>query len=147
MLKYRVALAVPGAALLTLGVFRLVTQLDGGELLALVLWLGAAVAVHDGLIAPATIGTGLLLTRVPPRPRRYLQGALIVGALITVIALPLIGREGTQPRSKAILLRDYASNLSLLLAITAAVAVLLYALRMVRDRRSGGAPSISDTAE
>ncbi len=145
MLKYRIALAVPGIALLAFGVFRLLTELEGGDLLALALWLGAAVALHDGLVAPVTVGTGLLLTRVPPRPRRYLQGALLVGALITVIAIPLIGREDTQPRSKAILLRDYAGNLTLLLALTAAVALVLYALRVVRDQsKSGATPLVEE---
>ncbi len=147
MLKYRIALAVPGAALLVFGIFRLVTQLQGSDLLALALWLGAAVALHDGLVAPVTVGTGLLLTRVPPRPRRYLQGALLVAALITVIAIPLIEREGTQPRSKAILLRDYAGNLTLLLALTAAVALVLYALRVLRDQGQGGAAAPAEETD
>ena len=107
MRKYRIALGVAGGLLLTFGVFRLVTELDAGDLFVLGVWLAAAVALHDGLIAPITVGTGVALTSVPPRARRYLQGALLVGALITIIAIPLIGRQGTQPESKAILLRDY----------------------------------------
>ena len=95
--------------------------------------------LHDGLIAPITVGTGVALTRVPPRARRYLQGALIVGALITVIAIPLIARRGTQPESKAILLRDYGANLALLLGLTVAVALLLYALRVLREHRPASA--------
>ncbi len=134
MRKYRIALGVAGALVLALGVFRLVTELDAGDLFVLVVWLVAAVAIHDGLIAPITVGTGLALTFVPPRARRYLQGALLVGALITVIAVPLIGRQGTQPESKAILLRDYSANLALLLGMTAAVALALYALRVVREQ-------------
>ena len=110
-----------------------------GDLFSLGLWLAAAVALHDGLIAPITVGTGVALTGVPPRARRYLQGALIVGALITVIAIPLIARQGTQPASKAILLGDYATNLSLLLGMTAAVALVVYALRMLRHHRPAGA--------
>ena len=135
MRKYRIALGVAGGLLLTFGVFRLVTELDAGDLFVLGVWLAAAVALHDGLIAPITVGTGVALTGVPPRARRYLQGALLVGALITVIAIPLIGRQGTQPESKAILLRDYAANLSLLLGMTAAVALVLYALRVLKDHR------------
>ncbi len=138
MRKYRIALGLAGALLLTFGVFRLVTELDTGDLFALVLWLAAAVALHDGLIAPITVGTGVALTRVPPRARRYLQGGLIVGALITVIAIPLIARRGTQPESKAILLRDYGANLALLLGLTVAVALLLYAVRVLRHQKQAG---------
>ena len=140
MRKYRVALVLSGGLLLTFGAFRLVTQLDPGDLVVLALWLIAAVALHDWVIAPITVGTGVVLTGVPPRSRRYLQGALIVGALITVIAVPLIGRQGTQPESKAILLRDYSANLALLLGLTAAIAVVLYALRVLREHRQTDRP-------
>ncbi len=135
MRKYRIALGMSGGLLLSFGAFRLVTQLDTGDLVVLVLWLAAAVVLHDCVIAPITVGTGVVLTSVPPRARRYLQGALLVGALITVIAVPLIGRRGTQPESKAILLRDYSANLALLLGLTAAIALVLYALRVLREHR------------
>ena len=51
-----------------------------------------------------------------------------------MIAIPLINRRNSQPAVKAILLRDYAGNLALLLGLTAAVAAALYALRVLRDR-------------
>lgn len=145
MRSYRIALGVVGGLLLTFGVFRLVTELDVGDLFVLVVWLAAAVALHDLIIAPITVGAGVALTAVPPRARRYLQGALLVGALITIIATPLIARQGTQPESKAILLRDYATNLSLLLGMTATVALVLYALRMPRHRGPDGAPVEDET--
>ncbi len=134
MRRYRIGLAVAGGLLLAFGVFRLVTELPTSDLVALALWLVAAVMLHDGLIAPLTVGVGVTLTRLPARGRRYVQGALVVGALITVVAIPLIDRRDTQPAVKAILQRDYASNLALLLGLTAAVAFVLYALRVIRDR-------------
>ena len=135
MRPYRIGLCAAGVLLLGFGAFRLVTELDPSDLVALVLWMAVAVALHDGLVAPLTVGTGVALTRVPPRARRYAQGALVVGALVTVVAIPLIGRQGTQPEAKALLLRDYAGNLALLLGLTAAVALTLYAWRVVRDQR------------
>lgn len=137
--KYRIALCVTGGLLLAFGAFRLVTNLDHGDLLVLALWLMVALALHDAVIAPVTAGAGVLLRRVPPRGRRYLQGALIVGALLTVIAIPLIHRRGTQPDVKAILLRNYAGNLALLLGLTAAVALALYAVRGLREHPPGTA--------
>jgi hypothetical protein len=140
---YRIGLATTGGMLIALGVFRLVTELASGDLAALALWLVVAVALHDGVIAPLTVGVGVTLTRLPRRVRRYVQGALVVGALITVVALPLIDRHDTQPVVKAILLRDYASNLALLLGLTVAVALVLYALRVLRDH---GPPTTRDLA-
>ena len=145
MHRSRIALAVVGVLLLTFGVFRLVTELDTGDLIALGLWLAAAIALHDGFVAPITVGTGVALTAVPPRGRRYLQGGLVVGALVTVIAIPLIGRQGTQPASKAILLRDYTANLSLLLGMTAAAGLLLYALRVLRNQKPADTSPDADT--
>jgi hypothetical protein len=138
--KYRIALITAGGLLLAFGAFRLVTQLDHSDLVALVGWLIVAVLVHDLVIAPVTVGTGVVLTRVPPRARRYVQGVLIVGAMLTVIAIPLIRRRNTQPAIKAILLRDYAGNLALLLGLTVAVGIVLYLARVFRDREDDRPP-------
>lgn len=137
MRKYRIALCVAGGLLLAFGAFRLVTDLDVADLPALARWLVVALALHNWVIAPLTAEAGVLLTRVPPRARRYLQGALIVGVLTTVIAIPLIGRRGTQPEVEAILLRNYAGNLALLLLLTAAIALTPYAIRVLREQRPG----------
>jgi hypothetical protein len=139
--KYRIALICAGGLLLALGAFRLVTQLDPGDLFVLGIWLVTVIVLHDFVVAPATVGTGVALTRVPPRARRYVQGVLVVGALITVIAVPLIHRRDTQPAIKAILLRDYAANLALLLGLTVAVGVVLYLARVLRER---GESSVED---
>jgi len=105
-----------------------------------------AVALHDGVIAPLTAGVGVVVTRVPPRARRYVQGVLIAGALITVIAIPLIRRRNTQPAVKAILLRDYAGNLALLLGLIVAVGVVLYLARVFRDRAADLSATEDDPA-
>lgn len=135
MRRYRIALCVAGGLLVAFGTFRLVTTLDPADLMALVLWLVVAIALHDAVIAPLTVGTGVLLTQVPSRARRYVQGALVAGALVTFIAIPLVYRRDTQPEVKAILLRNYAGNLALLLGLIAAIALALYTTRAIRDHQ------------
>ena len=84
------------------------------------LWLLAALVIHDGVLSPAVVGVGWLLRRhVPDRGRRYLQIALIMSALITVIAVPMIFLRGSQPAVKALLLRNYGANLILIIGIIA----------------------------
>jgi hypothetical protein len=79
------------------------------------------------------VAVGWFLARtVPPRARRYLQGFLVVGGLMTVVAVPLMLRKDTQPVSKAMLLQEYGANLTLLLALAAAASLLLYAIRVAR---------------
>jgi hypothetical protein len=132
---WRIILAVAGIGLGLFGVFRLVTEIGVHSLLALALWMLAALAIHDGILSPAVIAVGGTLRRlVPDRARRYLQIVLIMSGLITVIAVPMIFLRGSQPPVKALLLRNYGANLSLLIVVIAVVTLILYAVRVARDR-------------
>ena len=133
MKAWRVGLATSGVLLGLYGAFRLLTSVGFVELLVLATWLIGAVVIHDGILSPAVLAVGWFLARrVPPRARHYLQGFLVVGGLLTVIAIPLMLRRDTQPMSKAMLQQNYGGNLSILLALGAAVTLLLYAVRVAR---------------
>jgi hypothetical protein len=130
---WRISLATCGLLLGLYGAFRLLTNVGFVELLVLAAWLIGAVVIHDGLLSPAVLAVGWFLARrVPPRARRYLQGFLVVGGLLTVVAIPLMLRRDTQPVSKAMLQQSYGGNLSILLALAAALSLLLYAVRVAR---------------
>jgi hypothetical protein len=132
---WRIVLAVAGIALGAFGVFRLVTEIAPHSLLILAVWLVAALIIHDALLAPSVVGVGWLLRRfVPDRGRRYLQIALIMIALVTVIAVPMIFLRGSQPVVKALLLRNYGANLIMIISIIAVLSLILYGVRVVRDR-------------
>jgi hypothetical protein len=123
---WRIALAVAGVALAAFGVFRLVTEVPPSQLLILGLWLVAALIIHDVLLAPSVVGVGWLLRRyVPDRGRRYLQLALIMIALVTVIAVPMIFLRGSQPAAKALLLRNYGANLIMIIGVIAVISLIL----------------------
>ena len=133
MRAWRIALPTAGVLLGLYGVFRLLTNVGFMELLILAAWLIAAVVIHDGLLSPAVVTVGWFLARrVPPRARRYLQGLLVVGGLLTVIAIPLMLRRDSQPPSKAMLQQNYGGNLTILLALAAALTLLLYAIQVAR---------------
>ena len=135
MKAWRIILAAAGIALGGYGVFRLLTELPTYSLLILAVWLAAALVIQDAILAPSVVGVGWLLRRyVPDRGRRYVQVALIMSALITVIAVPMIFLRGTQPAVKALLLRNYGFNLMLIIAIIGVISLILYAVRVARDR-------------
>ena len=137
MKAWRIILAGVGIPLGGFGIFRLVTEIPMHSLLILAVWLAAALVVQDVILAPSVVGVGWLLRRhVPDRGRRYLQAALIMIALITVVAIPMIFLRGTQPAAKALLLRNYGSNLILIIAVIAVISLILYAVRVARDRRA-----------
>jgi hypothetical protein len=138
---WRISLATCGVLLGLYGAFRLLTNVGFVELLVLAAWLIGAVVIHDGLLSPAVLAVGWFLARrVPPRARRYLQGFLVVGGLLTVVAIPLMLRRDSQPVSKAMLQQNYGGNLSILLALAAAISLLLSAIRVARRTREASSP-------
>ena len=137
MRRQRVALGTAGILLAVFGIFRLVTQVAISDLVVLALWLVGALVIHDGILSPFVIGIGAMLNRVvPARARRYVTMALIAGACVTVIAIPMIYRRDSQPRSKAILQQNFGGNLAVLLGGIAAISLIAYAVRVARDYRS-----------
>ena len=145
MRRWRIVLAVAGILLGLFGVGRLFTQIPGYSLKWLAVWLIAAVIIHDGILSPPVVAVGWLVRHVPPRARRYLQAALIMGAMATVIAVPMIYLRNSQPVSKAILNQNYGGNLTLLLGIIGGLSLLAYAIRVARDQsRATRAPSALD---
>lgn len=136
-MKTRLTLGVLGVLLAAYGAFRLLSQTSISHPRELAEWLAAGVVIHDGLVVPATMAVGAAISAfVPSRARRYVQGTLVCAAVITVPALVLIRRRGTQPGVKALENQDYGAHLLAILAIVAACGAVLYALRVVRDHRS-----------
>ena len=139
MRRWRYALVAAGVLLLLYGGARLIAEVPRA-LPGLVLWMVGIVVIHDGLLSPLVVGVGWFLARtVPPGGRRYLQAALIIGGLITIIAIPLIARRGTQPPAKALLLQNYGANLAILLGLVAALNLAAYLVTASRDRHSDAA--------
>jgi hypothetical protein len=135
--RVRLVIGAAGGLLMAFGVFRLFSEVPGRALLGLALWLAGALVLHDALLSPALLGIGAGLRKAPARGRTYLQGALIAGGTVTVVAVPLIYLAGSQPGVKALLTQDYRVNLAVLLVCIAAVSLLAHLLRIVRERRSG----------
>ena len=136
MKAWRIILAAAGIALAAFGAFRLLSEIPTHGLLILVVWLVAALVLHDALLAPSVVGVGWLLRRyVPDRGRRYVQVALIMIALVTVIAIPMIFLRGSQPAAKALLLRNYGANLIVIIGVLAIASLILYAVRVAQDGR------------
>jgi type IV secretory pathway VirB3-like protein len=138
---WRIILAISGIVLALFGAFRLFTEVPFRSLVFIAVWMLAALMIHDGILSPLVVTVGWLLRRlVPDRARRFAQVGLIVSGLVTVIALPMIYLRGSQPAVKAILLRNYGANLTLIIGIVAVVTLALYAVRVARDRPRGADP-------
>lgn len=130
----RIALVVVGAALVLYGAGRILFSVPPPLLALLGVWMLGALLIQHGIVSPLVVAVGAALRRVPDRGRQFLQIGLIVAGMVTVVAIPLIVRQGTQPPAKALLLQNYAANLTLLLGLIAGVTLIAYAVRVARDR-------------
>jgi hypothetical protein len=138
--RWRLVLGILGVLVVLYGIVNLLVHIPIQTLAWVAVWLVAAVLIHHGLVSPAVIAVSSLLRRlIPDRGRRYLQTALIAAVPVTVIAIPLIYRQGTQPPSKALLLQNFTANLGVLLGIIGAVCLVGYAIRVARKPLSGRA--------
>ena len=132
---WRLILGILGVLVILYGIVNLVLHIPGQSLVWLAVWVIAAVLIHHGVLSPVVIAVSSLLRRlIPDRGRRYLQVALIAAVPVTVIAIPMIYRQGSQPPSKALLLQNFTANLGLLLGIIAGLCLVGYAIRVARDR-------------
>lgn len=146
MRRWRVLIGVVGLLLVGFGVLRLLTEVPAGDLFKLALWLAVAIVVHDLVLSPTVLATGALVVRLPPRGRRWVQVGLVAAALLTVVALPLVAREGTGPAAEAILQQDYRRSLALLIVLVMVTSIIGYLGQVFRDRRPAG-PSVAPAPE
>jgi hypothetical protein len=133
----RRVLAVAGVLGIAYGLLGLPTQLGPVELVGLLAWLAAAVVLHDGVVVPVSTLSGAGLTRVGARLRpassAVLRGALMVGAVVTLLVALLLKAQSVA-RNVSVLEGDYAAYLvwfwAVLVPVTAATIVVL-------ERRQG----------
>jgi len=140
---WRLVLGILGLLVLLYGIVNLLIDVPIQTLGWVTVWLIAAVVIHHGLLSPVLVAVSSLLRRLlPDRGRRYLQVALVTAVPVTVIAIPMIYRQGSQPPSKALLLQNFTANLGLLLGIIAVLSLIGYAIKVTRDRSpTRGGPS------
>lgn len=130
---WRIALVVVGIAFLAVGGLVLLDDVVPKRYGGILLWLAGAIVIHDGIVAGLVIALNLMLRKVgrgvPLGVLAIVQGAIVVGAIVSLIVFPQIVKQGIGTLNPTILPLNYAANLVLfygvLVAVTA-LAILLY---------------------
>lgn len=133
------------ARVVLIGLGVLLLGVAGGALVAgvpvpqwggILLWLAGAVVLHDAVFAPLVLLGSRLLRRVGARVSwlqvAVVQVALVVGAALTLIAIPGIRSQQLGARNPSVLVFPYGLHLALAwaaLGVVAAIVVLGIALR------------------
>jgi hypothetical protein len=140
--RLRLLIGAVGVLMGAFGLLRLL-QHDLHHLPNVVLWLAGGVAVHDGILAPLTIGAVVLGTRVLPQ-RLWLVVAtgLVVLATVTITAIPVLGSWGARPDNPTLLDRNYVAGWVVLVVLVILVSLVRLTPRWRRlghrDPRPGG---------
>ncbi|MGW7365924.1 hypothetical protein ACWGI8_21425 [Streptomyces sp. NPDC054841] len=130
----RVVVGAVGVALMGFGAWLLFGAGDVRDPWDAVVWLGGAVVLHDGLIAPLVLAVGFLLAALPARGT--LRAGLIVCGALTLIALPPLLRPGA-PTNPSALPLDYLRNWLLTLGVVASLTAGVLLLGRVARSLSG----------
>ena len=139
----RAVLLLVGVALIGLGGWVLTETVRPTEYGGLLVWLIGSVIVHDAVLAPVVAAVSLVVRRTGRRIRPavlgIVQGAVVVGALLSVVVVPEILAKAEGTKNDTVLPFDYGLRLGLLwlvlaLAAAAAVAVYLAATRRQKVR-------------
>jgi hypothetical protein len=102
------------------------------------LWLVLGVFAHDLILVPIAATAGWVLARVVPRAvRGVVRGGLLVAAVVTLVALPVLSGKG-DPRNPSLTPLDYTRNWLLVLAGIAVVTTVLAIARWLASWPEGG---------
>jgi|GEM_PF-554711 len=141
----RTILILIGTAGLLFGLFVLFDTVRIARLPGVALWLGAAIVLHDAVLAPLVFCCGLLLRRAGRRVTGTIvlvaQGAIVVGSIMTLIVVPAIIAQSLAPTNPSLLPLDYGRNLALFWLAVAVVATVWSVVLYARSRRANQRPS------
>ncbi|MEU8515681.1 hypothetical protein AB0C76_29495 [Kitasatospora sp. NPDC048722] len=127
--RLRAALLLGGLALLGFGLSGLLADSYITAPFDVLVWAVGAVVLHDGLWLPLLCLIGARYARGP-----VLRAWLVVAAAVTAVGLPAVLRDGTDHGNSSVLPLPYGRNLLLVLAATAAAALLVALVRRWRTQ-------------
>jgi hypothetical protein len=131
----RVLLAIAGMAMMFFAIIGIVTSPDT-KLVRQGAFLVGTLLLHDVVLAPLFIGVGVLVSRIVRPPyRAVVQGALIVTAAVTFVALPFLLGFGRQADLPSALPRNYLGGYAIVLGaiwLAATAAIVWRELHPVR---------------
>lgn len=117
-----------GLALTGFGGLVLLANVPPERYLGIAVWVGAAIVLHDAVIAPVTVAAGLGAARargrVGGRGIAVAQGALLIGAILTAISLPAIIASARGNANPTVLVGSYALSLAVAWALLIGVAAI-----------------------
>jgi hypothetical protein len=141
---WRGILIAVGALLLGMGGLTFLAEVTVDQYPGVVIWLGGAILLHDGVGAMAVFAVTVIARRtlrvIPFVVVCIVQAALAISVVVTVLVVPEIVKGWIGSANPTILPLDYARNLALFYAAVAAVTAIAIVIALARGRRRRPAP-------
>lgn len=134
----RLVLVGIGGLLLAWGAFVMLDSVRPTRLPGVALWIAAAIVLHDAILAPIVFALGIALRRVGRRATgtviAIVQGGIVVGSIVSLVAVPTIVAKNFAPANATVLPLNYGLNLGVFWLVLALVTVGLSVWAFVRWR-------------
>jgi hypothetical protein len=143
----RAARAVTLALGLVAGAYGVLLLLELGwaNTRATLVWLVGGVVLHDAAFAPVVLVVSLAALRLAgPKRLAPWTVALVVLVPVTLVAIPVLGRFGEDPRNATLLDRNYWLGWSALVTLVALTVLVGTAASRRRDGPEGGDDGAGD---
>ena len=128
-----------GVLLLAWGAFVMFDLVRLTRIPGVALWIGAAILLHDAILAPIVFALGIGLRRAGRRVSGtvivIVQSGIVVGSIVSLIAVPTIVAKNFAPANATLLPLDYGLNLGIFWLVLAALTVGLSVWAVLRERR------------
>ncbi|WP_411558760.1 hypothetical protein [Plantibacter sp. MPB07] len=135
---WRVGLGVSGVAMLGFAAVVFLDEVRLDQYPGVAAWLIGALILHDGVIALAAVGLGMLLRLAGWRPitTAIVGGATVVGATMALIVIPAVVKDAIGTANPTVLPLDYLGNLLWFeLGVVVVAVVMALVARAVSGRR------------
>jgi hypothetical protein len=136
----RIILIAIGLAGLFLGALILVQKERPDQIVGVVIWIVAAIIVHDGILSPLLLLLDVWMRRagrrIPFGVLAIIQGGIVVGAIMSMLVLPEIYAKSLGAKNPTVLPLDYGLNLALFWVAVALLTAAACALYLRRTRRA-----------
>ena len=139
MRSIRLVLLGVGVLLLAWGAFVMFDSVRLTRIPGVALWIAAAIVLHDAILAPIVFACGIALRRAGRRVTgtviAIVQGAIVVGSIVSLIAVPTIVAKNFAPANPTVLPLNYGLNLGIFWLVLAVLTVGLSVWAFMRGRR------------
>lgn len=151
MRAIQIGLFAVGAALGGVGIISLQQELAFMQIIGLLVWMAAAVALHDVVLLPVLGVLNALTVRVgrklPTAVLRAIQVSFIIGAFVTAIVIPELIAQHRGTANPTVLPGDYANRLGLVWLALVVGTVLFGATHLITRRPVPASPIHSPRGE